>query len=113
MGPVLALCLDTYRLLCCWLGIEQLNHNTRRKPDPNRSRPGVKGTELGIKKRPALRKQSGHGTRGHKETVNMEKSTASKAIFLLEGRRLTLPDLLSELASRVAGRKAVLGVRHG
>ena len=43
----------------------------------------------------------------------MEKSTSNKAIFLLEGRRLTLPDLLSELASRVAGRKAMLGGRHG
>lgn len=43
----------------------------------------------------------------------MEKSTSSKAIFLLEGRRLTLTDLINELAIRVAGRKAVLGVRHG
>ena len=36
----------------------------------------------------------------------MEKSTASKAIFLLEGRRLTLTDLINEMAIRVAGRKA-------
>ena len=43
----------------------------------------------------------------------MEKRISNKRIFLLEGRRLTLPDLLSVLASRVAGRKAVLGVRHG
>ena len=43
----------------------------------------------------------------------MEESTASKAIFLLEGRRLTLTDLINELAIRVAGRKAMLGVRHG
>ncbi len=43
----------------------------------------------------------------------MEKSTSSKAIFLLEGRRLTLADLINELATRVAGRRAVLGVTHG
>jgi len=34
-------------------------------------------------------------------------------IFLLEGRRMTLSQLVRELACRVAGRKAVLGVRHG
>ncbi len=30
-------------------------------------------------------------------------------IFLLEGKRLTLNELVSELACRAAGRKAVLG----
>jgi hypothetical protein len=43
----------------------------------------------------------------------MEKSISNKQIFLLEGRRLTLEALLTELAVRVAGRKAMLGCRHG
>ena len=35
-------------------------------------------------------------------------------IFLLEGKRLTLNELVTELACRAAGRKAILrqGVKH-
>lgn len=45
-----------------------------------------------------------------------------KRVFLMEGRRLTLAELVKEVACRLAGRKAVLvasrlasvqGVHHG